>query len=86
MDHKNIIFLWLPKFSFIPRSDGQEYLSSLVFALSTDTSLGRTEEDLALVAVTDGHTVKLTPMREAVIPPPMSAYEIHVESQELRQK
>jgi len=66
---------------FISRSDGQEYLSSLVFALSADTSLGRTEEDLALVAVTDGHTVKLTPMREAVIPPPMSAYEIHVESQ-----
>ena len=26
--------------------------------------------------------VKVTPMREAVIPPPMSAYEIHFESQE----
>ena len=56
------------------------FFNSVTFARETDTSRGIQNEDLAIVAVIDGSTVKVTPMREAVIPPPMSAYEIHVES------
>ena len=53
--------------------------NSVTFARETDASSGKTEDDLALVAAIDGQTVKMTPMREAVIPPPMSAYEIHLD-------
>jgi elongator complex protein 1 len=56
------------------------FFNTVTIARENDTSCGKVDDDLALVAVIDGQTVKVTPMREAVIPPPMSAYEIHVES------
>ncbi|XP_076056074.1 elongator complex protein 1 [Oratosquilla oratoria] len=36
---------------------------------------------LAQVAVIDGKTVKLTPFRQSIIPPPMSAYEVTLPSE-----
>ena len=70
-------------FHYFSKDGEQEFFSSLTFSTSTDTSLGRDERDLSLVAVVDGNVVKVTPMREAVIPPPMSAYELHFPSQVL---
>lgn len=45
-----------------------------------DHSLGKDSADQALVGVTDGRVLKMTPFRDAVVPPPISAYEVHVES------
>ena len=68
-------------FQFLGRDEKSEYIGSLIFSWSTCTSLGRTEDDLSLVATVDGNCLKLTPMREAIIPPPMSVYELHFDSQ-----
>jgi hypothetical protein len=57
----------------------QENLYETVrFSWATAASRGQTETDLAVVAVIDGHHIKVTPFRQAVVPPPMSAYEIHL--------
>jgi hypothetical protein len=57
----------------------QENLYETVrFSWATTASRGQTEADLAVVAVVDGHRIKVTPFRQAVVPPPMSAYEIHL--------
>jgi elongator complex protein 1 len=48
------------------------------FSWATAASRGQTETDLAVVAVIDGHHIKVTSFRQAVVPPPMSAYEIHL--------
>ena len=42
------------------------------------------DKDLANVAVIDGCTVKVTPFSQVVIPPPISAYELHFQN-EIRQ-
>jgi len=68
-------------FQFLTTDGEKEYISSLTFSWATDTSLGRTGKDLSLVASIDGNCLKVTPMREAIIPPPMSAYELHFDSQ-----
>ncbi len=64
---------------FSTTADNSTTFNSVTFARETDASSGKTEDDLALVAAIDGQTIKMTPMREAVIPPPMSAYEIHLD-------
>ena len=66
--------------SSLSDSKQTSFFNTVTIARETDRSCGKLDDDLALVAVIDGQTVKVTPMREAVIPPPMSAYEIHVES------
>jgi elongator complex protein 1 len=53
-------------------------LETLRFSWDTASSRGSTEDDLAIVAVIDGHLLKVTTFREAVVPPPMSAYEIYL--------
>ena len=44
-------------------------------------SEGTSSSDLGFVAVVDGKKVKMTPFRQTVIPPPMSAFEVHVPEQ-----
>ncbi len=43
-------------------------------------SLGKSSSDLAFVGVVDGSVIKLTPFRQTVIPPPISAFEVHFDS------
>ncbi|CAL4166380.1 unnamed protein product [Meganyctiphanes norvegica] len=50
----------------------QEYSWVFITNFSRGIGLG----DLAQVAVIDGAKVKITPFREAVVPPPISAYEV----------
>lgn len=45
---------------------------------ATNCSHGKTEHDQALVAVTDGDKVLMTPMRSMVVPPPMCAYSLQL--------
>ena len=40
-------------------------------------SHGKEADDLTNVAVVDGNVVKITPFRQMVVPPPISAYELH---------
>ncbi|XP_053405572.1 putative elongator complex protein 1 [Mercenaria mercenaria] len=48
------------------------------WAWTTTYSMGRCSEDQALVAVIDGASVLMTPMRHMVVPPPMSAYQLQL--------
>jgi hypothetical protein len=74
-------------FSLITRPAAQDAMQqdnlyeTVRFSWATAASRGQTETDLAVVAVVDGHHIKVTPFRQAVVPPPMSAYEIHLGSQ-----
>jgi hypothetical protein len=71
-------------FSLITRPAAQDPMQqdnlyeTVRFSWATAASRGQTETDLAVVAVVDGHRIKVTPFRQAVVPPPMSAYEIHL--------
>lgn len=40
-------------------------------------SLGKNEQDLSYVAIIDGSVLKMTPFRQMIIPPPISAFELH---------
>ena len=60
---------------------GDMELHGYRLAWETDTSGGLEESDLGVVAVVDGAVVKVTPFRQAVVPPPQSAFEIHVDGQ-----
>ncbi|KAL8606732.1 hypothetical protein ACOMHN_018766 [Nucella lapillus] len=50
------------------------------WAWATNCSLGMTSCDPASVFVIDGDVLKVTPMRNMVIPPPMSAYQLPLPS------
>jgi hypothetical protein len=71
-------------FSLVTRPTAQDAMQqenlyeTVRFSWATAASRGQTETDLAVVAVIDGHHIKVTPFRQAVVPPPMSAYEIHL--------
>ena len=41
-------------------------------------SRGVSSEDLSYVSIVDGSTLKVTPFREMVVPPPISAFELHL--------
>ena len=41
-------------------------------------SLGKVEEDMSFVSIIDGSVLKVTPMRQMVVPPPISAFELHL--------
>ena len=56
----------------------EDVFETIRLSWAVAASRGQSEADAALVAVIDGHSLKMTPFREAVIPPPMAAYEIHV--------
>ncbi|XP_060695479.1 elongator complex protein 1 [Hemiscyllium ocellatum] len=45
---------------------------------TTNRSTGEDSSDLANVAVINGDNVLVTPFRQAVVPPPMSAYQLHL--------
>ena len=65
-----------------PSGDGGENLLETVrLSWAVSASRGQTEADMAVVAVIDGHRLKVTPFRQAVVPPPMSAYEIRLGGQ-----
>ncbi|KAL4228237.1 hypothetical protein ACF0H5_013670 [Mactra antiquata] len=49
-----------------------------MFAWTTHHSNRNVVNDQAIVSVIDGATLLMTPMRDMVVPPPMSAYEIHL--------
>jgi len=57
-------------------SDGSEQIRAITLAWRNDCG-----GDLATAAVVDGQTVKLTPFREVVVPPPSSALELQLGSQ-----
>ena len=40
-------------------------------------SRGISEDDLSYVSIIDGSILKVTPFRQMVVPPPMSAFELH---------
>ncbi|KAI0220632.1 Elongator complex protein 1 [Lamellibrachia satsuma] len=45
---------------------------------TTDVSRGSTQDDVATVAVIDGATLLVTPFKDVVVPPPMSAYTVQM--------
>ena len=51
---------------------------SIHLAWEVSKSTGALTSDLGFVAVTDGKKVRMTPFRQTVVPPPMSAFELHV--------
>ena len=62
-------------------SDGGEQIRAVTLAWRNDCG-----GDLATAAVIDGQTVKLTPFREVVVPPPSSALELQFNSQVMQLK
>ncbi|WAR00251.1 ELP1-like protein [Mya arenaria] len=48
------------------------------WAWTTSNSQGRTGDDQAIVAVIDGASVLMTPMRDMIVPPPMCAYKLEL--------
>ena len=56
-------------------SSGELRTTDLCWSL--DHSEGLDDSDLSLIASVDGSKVRMTPLRQTVIPPPMSAFELH---------
>ncbi|XP_067666360.1 elongator complex protein 1-like [Haliotis asinina] len=56
---------------------GAQYLQ-YTWSWVTCHSLGKSEDDLATVTVIDGDKVLVTPMRQMVVPPPLSAYQLEL--------
>lgn len=64
------------KFALVPRS--QDKIRRLQYALDVCSAPIVPPTDYGLVAVIDGKTLKVTPFRQANIPPPMALYEINM--------
>ncbi|KAJ8304476.1 hypothetical protein KUTeg_018059 [Tegillarca granosa] len=56
---------------------GGKYLQ-YTWSWATISSTGKSEDDPTIVSVIDGDRVLMTPTRDMVVPPPMSAYYIHL--------
>ncbi|XP_071171469.1 elongator complex protein 1-like [Mytilus edulis] len=71
--------IWDPEHAYklhIVSSAGK--YSQFTWSWATNCSCGKTENDQALVAVIDGDQVLLSPMRNMVVPPSMSAYSLQL--------
>ncbi|KAI4244223.1 MAG: hypothetical protein L6R42_010516, partial [Xanthoria sp. 1 TBL-2021] len=64
------------KFTLVPRS--QDKIRRLQYALDVCSAPIVPPTDYGLVAVIDGKTLRVTPFRQANIPPPMALYEINM--------
>ncbi|XP_048252379.1 elongator complex protein 1-like isoform X2 [Haliotis rufescens] len=56
---------------------GAQYLQ-YTWSWSTCHSLGKSADDMATVTVIDGEKVLVTPMRQMVVPPPLSAFQLEL--------
>ena len=65
-----------PMILYIFHNEGAE-LTELKFKINR--SLNKSSNDLSYIGVTDGSTLKITPFKEMVVPPPISAFEFHFE-------
>ncbi len=53
-------------------------LRTVQFGWRLDHSLGVTSSDHVYVGVTDGHVVRVTPLAQTLIPPPMCAFQLQL--------
>ena len=76
---KNFNFLWdpvSPMSLYVVCSQNQAYAIELKFKVHRSLH-SRSKDDLSYVAVTEGSVLKVTPFKEMVVPPPISAFELH---------
>jgi len=66
---------------FIVRKDLVEELRTVRLDWLTAVSGGVNDRDLAMCGVVDGCKVLVTPFRQLVVPPPSSAFEVHLPDQ-----
>jgi len=66
---------------FLVRGEGGEEIRTVRLNWVTAVSMGVGSTDLSMCGVVDGDKVMVTPFRELVVPPPSSAFEVHVKSQ-----
>ncbi|XP_076443667.1 elongator complex protein 1-like isoform X2 [Babylonia areolata] len=80
--HGNVsALIWDPEQAYrlhVVTSKGHYF--QYTWAWATNHSIGMTSHDPASVFVIDGSSLKVTPMRKMVVPPPMSAYQLPLPS------